>query len=301
MVLEYCDNGARDNARADDRTEERREWRLALWAARAELWRAMVARDAGTQSRLATILAGAVEGVPPARLEPATVAHASRGLHAIVMHPSRVGMVRGTARHVRGSLDPQAPWDTVRGQGSAQTRADYFADASASRALRADAQGSAPDWLPVIGRAARALQVWARATRLSRAPWRPEPEPAEPEPERESAFRSWNRSLARLRRAQASARAARAGLDCAPITLQHYLERAERCAPCDCHTCQALEAMAQRRRAMLAETESEATAIPAPHPEPDSAPWLDWRLRAARRAKLARLRAARDLASLGLR
>jgi hypothetical protein len=259
------------------------------------LWRAMTARDPGTHSRLEIILAGAVEGTPPARFEPSTVAHASRGLHAVVMHSSRVGMVRGTARHVRGSLDPRAEWDTVRGQGSAQTRADYFADAAASRVLRADAQGSAPEWLPAIGRAARALDVWARVSRLSRAPWRPEPEPAEPEPEpeREPAFRTWNRSLARLRRAQAAARAARAGLDCAPMPLQFYLVRAERCAPCACRTCQAMEAMAKRWRALCRDTESEATTSPVPHPEPDSAPWLDWQLRKVRLLRRDRLRRAR--------
>ncbi len=294
MALDYFDNGARDAAREDDRTEERREWRLAVWAARAELWRATVACDAGTQSRIAMILSGAVEGTPPARLEPCRLAHASRGLHAVVMHSSRIGMVRGTARHVRGSLDPQAAWDTVRGQGSAQTRADYFADAAASRNLRAEAQGSAPDWLPAIGRAARALQVWARATRISRAPWRPEAESdSESESNCEPAFRSWNRSLARLRRAQAAARAARAGMNCAPMPLQAYLVRAERCAPCDCQTCQSMEAMAKRWRALCAETESEATSSTAPYPEPDSAPWMNWNLRKARLLRRDRLRCAR--------
>ena len=292
MALEYFDNGARQSAQSDDRTEERREWRLAVWQARAELWRAMIQRDPGTQSRIATILAGAVEGTPPARLEPSTVAHASRGLHAVVMHSSRIGMVRGTARHVRGSLDPQSVWDTVRGQGGAQTRSDYFADAAASRVLRSDAQGSAPDWLPAIGRAARALQVWARATRISRAPWQSErePEPAEPEPEREPAFRTWNRSLARLRRAQAAARAARAGVDCAPVTLEQFQRRSEACQGCDCHTCTTLVASLRAIRA--AATDCPDLPI-VPRSEPDSAPWMNWQLRKARLLRRDRLRRAR--------
>jgi hypothetical protein len=159
------DNGAAQLAQTgqgDSGVECMQVWRLAVWHARQAQRRAWLSGDAGTVSRLALILSGAIEGTPPARLEPVTIAHESRGLHSIVMHPSRCGMVRGSAQTRRGSLDPQTMADTMRGQGAPQTRADYSADRALASILRADGQGET-DWAQAEARAARALYVAHRA------------------------------------------------------------------------------------------------------------------------------------------
>ena len=160
------DNGTAQlgQGQGDSRHERAQVWRLAVWHARQAQRRAWLSGDAGTVSRLSLILSGALEGTPPARLEPVTIAHESRGLHSIVMHPSRCGMVRGSAQTRRGSLDPQTMADTMRGQGQPQTRADYSADRALASILRADGQGQGEtDWRDAEARAARALYVAHRA------------------------------------------------------------------------------------------------------------------------------------------
>jgi len=158
------DNGTAliGQGQGDSRAERQQVWRLAVWHARQAQRRAWQSGDAGTVSRLSLILSGAIEGTPPARLEPVTIAHESRGLHSIVMHPSRCGMVRGSAQTRRGSLDPQSIADTMRGQGQPQTRADYSADRALASILRAEGQGET-DWRDAEARAARALYVAHRA------------------------------------------------------------------------------------------------------------------------------------------
>ena len=130
------DNGTGALAQTWNRAEQTRVWRLALWEARAHARRLDLQGAQEDLARLLQIIAGAQEGTPPARLEPNAQAHDSRALHCIVMHPSRIGMVKGAPRTRRGSLDPQTCADTFRGQGLPQTRADYRADYSVSAVLR---------------------------------------------------------------------------------------------------------------------------------------------------------------------
>lgn len=293
------DNGTGALAQTWNRAEQTRVWRLALWEARAHARRLDLQGAQEDLARLLQIIAGAQEGTPPARLEPNAQAHDSRALHCIVMHPSRIGMVRGAPRTRRGSLDPQTCADTFRGQGLPQTRADYRADYAVSAHLREQAEEQEQDWASAEERAERALFVWQRyILRLPAGGKAEQAEQAEQEQgkARRPAILAYLRGLRPLRKAQA--RALRAVLQAGghgPASLEQ--EEARRyCAPCACPACaeQTARVTARILRLREQETEQEQTKVlPALPVLQDPAPYLDWRLRAKRLARLARLRALR--------
>jgi hypothetical protein len=237
------DNGTGALAQVYNRAEQTRVWRLALWHARANARRLHMQGAQEDLARLLQIIAGAQEGTPPARLEPSAQAHESRGLHCIVMHPSRIGMQKGAPAIRRGSLDPRDCADTFRGQGMPQTRADYRADYAVSAHLRERAeeqkQEQAEEWTSAVERAERALFVWQRFILRLPAGGKAEQEQAEQAEQeqgkaRKPAILVYLRGLRPLRKAQA--RALRAVLQAGghgPASLEQ--EEARRyCAPCTC-------------------------------------------------------------------
>lgn len=326
------DNGTGALAQVYNRAEQTRLWRLALWHARANARRLHMQGAQGDLARLLQIIAGAQEGTPPARLEPSAQAHESRGLHCIVMHPSKVGMQKGAPAIRRGSLDPRDCADTFRGQGLPQTRADYRADYAVSAHLRDSdltaydiwqrarslqnytklhqEQEQAESWTAAAERAERALFVWQRfILRLPAGKAEQEQEQAEQEQgkARKPAILAYLRGLRPLRKAQA--RALRAVLQAGghgPTSLEQ--EEARRyCAPCACPACAEHSARVTARILRLrdqAEEQEQAKVLPALPVLHDPAPYLDWRLRAKRLARLAHLRAlrhnAQTFAPLGL-
>ena len=321
-----ADNGAAQTARQDTRAERQTVWRLAVWQARAAAQRLAVIGAQDDAARLRQIMAGAVEGAPPARLEPSAVAHESRGLHGLAAHKSGIGIVRGAPAHRRGSLDPRSVLDLFRGQGLPQTRSDYAADRATTAVLqsgilrlrlpagwqrapacavwqraaaRLPAPRSAADWQTAAQRAARACAVWQRyvlrlpqgqeAQRAAAAACQDSTDAA-PQAARLPALQVWQRALPRLRKAQELATAAqrlRLAGNCAPRTAADFQARLDSCA---CAAC-AAHLRGQRQRAAHY-LPADAAPLPARAPEPDCAPWLDWNLRAARLRLAARLRSA---------
>lgn len=328
------DNGTGALAQTWNRAEQTRVWRLALWEARAHARRLDLQGAQEDLARLLQIIAGAQEGTPPARLEPNAQAHDSRALHCIVMHPSRIGMVKGAPRTRRGSLDPQTCADTFRGQGLPQTRADYRADYSVSAVLRPILQAEQAEqaeqeeanrggtlcqategggiWSTAEDRAGRALQVWQRyILRLPAGTEQAEQEQAEQEEQgkaRKPAILSYLRGLRPLRKAQtrALARILQSGGH-KPASLLQEQARAV-CAPCDCPACaeqtKRARARLQTLRAFAQEQEGQEQKTADLVPMHDPAPYLDWHLRAKRMQTVARLRAlqtrAQDYTPLGL-
>ena len=273
----HTDNGTGALAQGWNRAEQARIWRLVLWEARSQARRLGLHGAQEDLARLLQIIAGAQEGTPPARLEPNAQAHESRGLHCIVMHPSKVGMVKGAPRTRRGSLDPQTCADTIRGQGLPQTRADSRADYSLSAVLRPILQAEAEqdqeqeqaeaeaeeqadqeqeqeeqeeqeqaqaqvDWTTAEDRAGRALQVWQRYILRLPSASEQEQEQAEQEQEeqgkvRKPAILRYLRGLRPLRKAQA--RALARILQGGGHKPAGLLQEQARaaCAPCTCHAC----------------------------------------------------------------
>ena len=329
----YTDNGTGALAQTWNRAEQARVWRLALWHARAHARRLDLHGAQEDLARLLQIIAGAQEGTPPARLEPNAQAHDSRGLHCIVMHPSKVGMVKGAPRTRRGSLDPQTCADTIRGQGLPQTRADYRADYSLSAVLRPILQAEAEqdqeqeqaeaeaeeqadqeqeqeeqeeqaqaqvDWTTAEERAGRAMQVWQRY--ILRLPSASEQEQEQAEQEEQGKARSPAilrdlRGLRPLRKAQtrALARILQSGGHKPAGLLQEQARAA--CAACACPACaeqtKRARARLQTLRAFAQEQAEQEQKTADLAPLHDPAPYLDWRLRAKRLQTVACLRALR--------
>lgn len=287
--MQQNDNGAALLAVQGTRADARMEWRLAVWQARQAAHRLTVCGDWHELRRLESIMAGALEGVPPARLEPCSIAHESRGLRSFSMHKGGAGMVAGPARHRRGSLDPAGVWDTIRGQGLPQTRTDYRADYTIAARLRPAAlPNQSADWQAAAAAAARALTVWQRY--ILRLPSGMQPEEREKQGKaRKPAILRHLRGLRPLRKAQA--RALRAVLERGghrPASLLQDAARAN-CAPCACPACAEQAARARARAAEYSAEEDGPYTLQAPAPESDSAPWLDWQLRSARLQRAARL------------